>query len=39
MSGNTYVCESTSSKKKQVKSKNRNRMAEETLDDSLRAIV
>jgi len=35
MFGNTYVCESTSSNKKQVKSKNINRMADETLDDSL----
>jgi len=29
------VCESTFSTMKQVKSKNRNRMADETLDDSL----
>jgi len=39
MFGNTNVydvCESTFSTMKQVKSKNRNRMAEETLDDSLR---
>jgi len=35
--GNTYVCECTFSTVKQVKSENRNRMAEEkTLDDSLR---
>jgi len=32
----TYVCKSTVSKMKQVKSKNRNRMADETLDDSRR---
>jgi len=31
---NTYVCESTFSMMKQVKSKNRNRMADKTLDDS-----
>jgi len=31
-----YVCNSTVSKMKQVKSKNRNRMADETLDDSRR---
>jgi len=36
MFGNTYVCESTFSTMKQVKSKNKNRMAGETLDDSLR---
>jgi len=36
MLGNTYVCESTFSTMKQVKSKNKNRMASETLDDSLR---
>jgi len=34
--GNTYVCESTFSTIKQVKSENRHRMAEEILDDSLR---
>jgi len=33
---NTYVCESTFYTIKQVKSKNRNRMADETLNDSLR---
>jgi len=32
----TYVSKSTVSKMKQVKSKNRNRMADETLDDSRR---
>jgi len=32
----TYVCRSTVSVMKQVKSKNRNRMADETLDDSRR---
>jgi len=32
----TYVGESTFSTMKQVKSKNKNRMADETLDDSLR---
>jgi len=32
----TYVCKSKVSKMKQVKSKNRNRMADETLDDSRR---
>ena len=31
-----YVCNSKVSKMKQVKSKNRNRMADETLDDSRR---
>jgi len=36
MFGNTYVCEGTFSTMKQVKSKNRHRMADETLDDSLR---
>jgi len=35
MFGNTYVCESTFSTMKQVKYKYRNRMADETLDDSL----
>jgi len=35
MFGNTYVCESTLYTVKQVKSKNRNRMADEILDDSL----
>jgi len=36
--GNTHVCESRPlfSAMKQVKSENRNRMAKETLDDSLR---
>jgi len=34
--GKTYVCESKFSAMKQVKSKNRNRMAEEALDDGLR---
>jgi len=33
---NTYVCESIFSTMKQVKFENRNRMADETLDDSLR---
>jgi len=32
----TYVCKSTVSKMKQVKPKNRNRMSDETLDDSRR---
>jgi len=36
MFGNTYVCESTFSTMKQVKSKNRNWMADKTMDDSLR---
>jgi len=36
MLGNTYVYESTFSTMKQVKSKSRNRMADETLDDNLR---
>jgi len=36
MFANTYVWESTFSAMNQVKSKNRNRMADETLDDSLR---
>ena len=36
MFGKTYVCESTFSTMKEVKSKNRNRMTDETLDDSLR---
>jgi len=31
---NTYTCESTFSTMKQVKSKNRNRMADKTLGDS-----
>jgi len=31
---NTYVCESTFSTMNHVKSKNRNQMADETLDDS-----
>jgi len=34
--GNTYVCEITSSGMKHVKSKSKNRMANETLDHSLR---
>jgi len=34
--GNTNVCESTFSTMKQVTSINRNRMADETLDDSLK---
>jgi len=36
MFGITYVCESTFSMMKQDKSKNINRMADETLDYSLR---
>jgi len=36
MFGNTYACESTFSTMKQIKSKNRSRLADETLDDSLR---
>ena len=36
MFGNTYVCESIFSTMDQVKSKNRNGIADETLDDSLR---
>ena len=32
----TYVCKSTVSKMKQVKSTNKNRMADETLDDCRR---
>jgi len=36
MFANKYVCESTSSTMKQVQSKNRNWMAHETLEDSLR---
>ena len=39
MFGCTYVCESTFSTMKQVKSKNRNQMADETLDDSLRLTI
>jgi len=35
MFGNRYVCESTFSTMKQVTSKNRNRITNETLDDSL----
>jgi len=35
MFGNTYVCKSTFSTTKQIKSKNRNRMADETMNDSL----
>jgi len=35
MFGNTYLCESTFSIIKQVKSKNRNQMADKTLDDSV----
>ena len=35
MFGNTCVCESAFSTMKQVKSENRNRLADETLDDSL----
>jgi len=38
MFGSTYVFESTFSTMKQVKSKNTNRMADETLDDSLRLV-
>jgi len=34
--GNTHMCESTFSTMKQVKSKNRNRIAKATLNDSLR---
>jgi len=34
--GNKYVCECTFSTLKQVKGKNRNRMADETPDHSLR---
>jgi len=34
MFGNTYVCESTFSTMKQVKSKNRSLMADETLGES-----
>ena len=36
MFGSTYVCESTFSTMKQIKSKNRNRMVNETLENSLR---
>jgi len=36
MFGNSYVYKNTFSTMKQVKSKNRNRTAAETLDDSLR---
>ena len=36
MFGSTYVCESTSSAMKQVKSENSNGLADETLNDSLR---
>jgi len=36
MFGSTYVCESTFSTIKQAESKNRNRMADKTLVDSLR---
>ena len=36
MFGSTYMCESTFSTMKQIKSKNRNRMIDETLEDSLR---
>jgi len=39
MFGSTYVCESTFSTMKQVKSKNRNLTADETLDDSLRLTI
>jgi len=35
MLGNIYVCERTFSTMKQVKSKNKNRMADEMLDNSL----
>jgi len=35
MFGNTYVYESIFSTMKQLRSNNRNRMADETLDDSL----
>jgi len=38
MFGSTYACESTFSTMKQVKSKNRNRMADESLDDSFRLV-
>jgi len=36
MFGSTYVCESTFSTMKQVKSENRTRMADEKTDHSLR---
>jgi len=36
--GNTFVCESAFSTRKQVKSKNRNRIADETLDDNFRLV-
>ena len=36
MLGRTYICESTFSRMKEVKYKNRNRMIDETLEDSLR---
>ena len=36
MFGSTYMCESTFSRMKQAKCKNRNRMIDETLEDSLR---
>jgi len=36
MLGNTYVSENAFSTMKRVKSKNRNRMSDEILDDSLR---
>jgi len=35
MFGSTHVCESTFSTTKQVKSKNRNQMADKTLDNSV----
>ena len=36
MFGSTYICESTFSSMKRLKSKERNRMGNETLDDCLR---
>jgi len=36
---NTYVCESTFSAMKQVHSKERNRMADETLDQREQCII
>ena len=39
MFGSTYVCEITFSTVKQVRCKNTNRMAGETLDDSLSLVT
>jgi len=38
MFGNTYACESRFSTMKQVNAKNKNRMPEETLDNSLHLL-